>query len=505
MTDLTDFAKIFDWVNAKNPINWSDRANWTVRKEKRLDGIWLKKWVNKMTESVNKIEHNFRSNTAIISKHRTEALKSITKSSQLVLMGHVSKPVGKFLKACKNKEIKLPSTISKVSAEKEPCGNEVSEINVGPEWIRHFHSVLYEPGFYRRRKPKKTVDYFPFTNQDHLVHSIVAALLGRAILEAPIDDDANRAVRDQLKLKTGEWFKVDTVHELIAQVYNKQFSSASNDKSESTFETWLKEYWPAVALWHDSGYDTATWCLLTLREFSHCNSLYNLVTENYIVKGTFKELRKALKKELYPSVLSALTNTKKLDGYEYLWWADGCYDNNPATRPWGRFHALFSAYEFLKLHSNNGKLDKIDSLTKHLAAAIAEHHEQKIYTDIANKGQTDDDLAKLLIRNPLGTFLSFVDDLSGFERVDIEEGSNRTWTDTPKKFGKITFSINFNVKPLRIRQPKRGENKRLRFYRCGWKGEQNMKVKKRSLWGDIFEEPGANAPPSCNKDCPLNQ
>jgi hypothetical protein len=266
-------------------------------------------------------------------------------------------------------------------------------------------------------------------------------------------------------------------------------------------EVWLRRAWIATALWHDAGYDTATWYLLTAREFRHCQAVDRIMPAFW---EQFAEILGYLVAEigamLPPALQQAITRAQQdfLDQkspYEILWHLEGCNDQDPRSRPWGRLHAIFSAHEFLNCMA---PVERQRADVKHIAAAIAEHHEQvNLSADLLDW----DALWTNFERNPLASLLAFADNLAGFERVKVAEASPFITPDIGSSAARMSFDLDMNSAPLWT-IPDR--NRGLTFFR----GRQNQRrfPDRYSLWAAIDkadDDPPKKPSPLANRHCTI--
>ncbi len=482
MNTLSDFEALLSWDAFHEVIKWEDRKKWTSEKPYPLGAPWLKKQIKRMTSKLNSPRYkNYGTRSKVQDEAEKQGVKIYPEPVFDFLTARLHDSVKEFLIACIKNYIDIPATPHKHMAiprvKKEPCGEDLitSPCNLGPEWLRHFLGVLYDrEKFIEITSPN---EYFPFENRDHFVHSILVAAIGQVVLSAPIDDAARQAVEDELRkfyVKPVDLYLMETVKDLTCLVYGNKYKDFF--ENEASIEPWVELAWPAMAFWHDSGYDAATWFLLTFREFSHCETLKDIVENTDIIWNPLRKLNRLIGEEVSGAIKELLRRNSKGVGYHDMWYIDG-WKEDKEKGSWGRCHALFSAYEFLTRFFS----DSPPPIAAHLAVAIAEHHEQTDATLTEDSGLNDREFARRFVRNPMGEILSFADDVSGFSRPKLE---NVTIRKTKSGFGKISFSIDFNVHRLKISQP---DGKRIQFFRGSKWEEAKMKTKKRALWGDFSE------------------
>lgn len=486
MIKLGTYNEILSWEDFEKVIDWNKQKNWFSNKPHKLDRDWLQSQIERMISSL-KSAPNFEEYGSRVSAHekarKLHILDEFTEAARELLTSRLPKTMGDFLSLCIEQMIDLPSTIHKYAGGTELFHKNgqnipiiISRCNLGPEWIRHFMGVLYDKDFWEKSTRRK---YNPFRNRDHHIHSILVAAIGQVILSMPVDERGIRAVEKELETDEGALESVDTVEELAAEIYSRKYSKLLRKMQP---DDWIRQVWPAVAFWHDCGYDTATWCLLTFREFAHCTMLKNILKPPQIIWETLEELKTRIGSELSERMKLALDKDSTGDGYHDLWCIEEYGIEDASLRPWGRVHALFSASEFFERFQNDSYGQDNKDEISHLAVAIAEHHEPENEDAKNPQGLTDDVLAKRFVENPIRGILSFADALSGFARAEV-----RRLKVPPIKFGKIQFSINFNTEPLMMWKPKRGEETRIQFFRKGRWERKNMKQIRKSLWADFKE------------------
>jgi len=484
--ETEDYKKVFDWSDA----NW-----WTRIGGLRLDERGLRRQIGHFTNAVHTYEKlTFGSAKSRLTDAKRKELKELTKIGRRVLAGRLFQPVAGFLHACVENDLALPSTVKRINGNAEPCGEKVSYCNIGPEWIRHFLGVLVDAGEFQKITAQK---YNPFKSRDHFVHSLLVAAIGHAILAMRVDKPAKAAVAQRLGLSPTALSGVKCVGQLMAQVYSRKFPEIIGTDGFEAGD-WLRRIWPAVALWHDAGYDTATWCLLSFREFAHCCSLQSVVRDGAenVLWSCLRELQSVIGSDLPKSIRDALDTPSTGDGYKDMWNIDDHKTQDPKLLAWGRFHALFSAYEFIKRFGNSRPSTGLDPQIKHVAVAIAQHHEQVLHPGVSEGALTDEHMAESFVRNPIGSLLSFADALSGFSRVKVKVN----WLDnlvnlSVGRLGKISFSLDFGGKPLRVRMQGTAPNGRPYFYPDkflhrffpGKFLRSRMRLKKKALWGVLVE------------------
>jgi hypothetical protein len=247
---------------------------------------------------------------------------------------------------------------------------------------------------------------------------------------------------------------------------------------------WIKRVWPTVALWHDSGYDAATWSLLTWRVFSHSFAVKTALEARNVAVDVFEKVRSFLDHELEAEIGNAILRSATADdGYRHFWCLEECHIQNSNKRPWGRYHALFSAFEFIELLRTRENPEGL----RHLGAAIAHHHEQSLYAFPDAGNLTDEDVAKTFVTSPIGFILAFADLMSGFARTRLK--SNNT-------HGGLGLEIDCDREPLFIWRPSGGT--RFAFCRGIHPSKGPTTVKMRALWGDFLEADSGNA---TKQDC----
>ena len=460
--------------------NSPDKAWQAALKNMPLNGEWLKKEMENMTEKVYKIPpYGSRSGATggIPSEYRN--------SSFQLLAGPLDETLRSFLSNCFEKSIGLPVTVSRFGLSNEPCGMAISRYNLTPELIRHFLGVFYDKKKWEKQTGQK---FFPFENRDHLVHSLLVAILGNLILGVKVEPEDIEGVLEELQISNSEadvLGPIDNLFNLMSITYHKKFGL-----SPVNADNWLKKAWPAIAFWHDAGYDPATWFLLTAREFAHCRSLDH-INENLGIemKNIFKFLYSNVtnetwfnKNDLYKKLKLYSSNqlsdqSAPNDAYHLIWFIEGCHLQNPKSRYWGRFHALLSAYEFYKHYKWNGFTDPE---IKHLTVAIAEHHEQKM-----NPDQTRADMVKEFVRNPIGLLLCFADALATTQRVKLDWYEEAFYQGMSGRKGKLSFTMDLNTDPIYI---KNHTTSRPEFFH-GNRYEEQEEAKK-VLWGSILKKKG---------------
>jgi len=471
-------------------IDWNELNTWTTNSPKKLTIDWFRKNLKVITESVKQIIdsidriHGRSAGNARIAR---EQGKSLTAVANQLLLGTFPKLFLDFMCACKEYEIWLPSTLERGIGCNEPCGEEaiVSPFNLGPEWIRYFMSVLYRKNYF---KDKTRQNFFPFQNSDHLIHSVLVLLMGEVLFDVLIDDAAKEAVATILgDCDTRDIKKVKTLKDLMVYVYDSSHHSGLI-ASDTSVEDWLQKVWPLVALWHDVGYEAATWQLLTFREFSHSFAIKDLLGDFDIVSKIIRHLEKNLDLNFCPQFQQVFNCPEDVrTGYDRLWYTEGCQIQGVTKRAWGRLHALLSAFELsrvLKCEPEN--------VVKHLSTAVALHHERFFIDDIECGELEDEQLAKVFVKNPILCLLQFADEMSGFARakvVEMNKGVNAETKDGDEEryFDQIRFKVEWNKDPVCIWLP--NEKTRPRFYKGDLEdsiSQNSMMVKIRSLWGELM-------------------
>jgi len=485
---FSDFDALISWDDFHEVINWENGSKWTMKSPYSIDVGWLKRQIKRMTSKLNRRRfENYGGRRLEQDEALKQGLNIFRKDAFDFLTAHLSSPLKDFLSACIDIHIDIPATPFRQGSfprtKMEPCGKEIitSPCNLGPEWLRHFLRALYDrKEFKEKTYPNK---YFPFENRDHFVHSILVAAVGQLILSAPIDAAVKQSVKKELAYnfnKEVDLSWVDTVQDLMSEIYYCKFHGAF--KNQSQVNDWVKQAWPAVAFWHDSGYDVATWFLLTFREFSHCEALKDIVKKNgEMLWCLLDDLKRLLGDELYYSIDEFLDNIKSITDIEHhiLWYLDAWKEETQEKKTWGRCHALFSSYEFLKRFFFN----RSSPLGVQLAVAIAEHHEEMDPTLSEEYEINDRDLARRFIRNPMGEILSFADAVSDFSRSEIRD-MNSEDKKTSGGLGRISFTIDFNLHQISLWEP---YGRRFQFFKGIKWDEARMKIKKRALWGDFCE------------------
>lgn len=451
-----------------------DEAWQTALKNLPLGRQWLKKEIENMSRKVYELDisHGSRDGAA------EEIAFGLHSSSFQLLAGPLDKTLRSFLFNCIKKHRNLPVTASKNGLSHEPCGMRIPRHNLTPEFMRHFLGVFYDKKKWEKRTGQK---FFPFENRDHLVHSLLVAILGNLILGVKVEQEDIESVLEKLQISSSEADDLGPIHNLfnlMSITYYKKFGLNNPDDANA----WLKNAWPAIAFWHDAGYDSATWFLLTAREFAHCQSLSS-INDNLC-----KEMKNNVLKPLYSNIkdedLFGDLNEKLKDylsydlslnnAYHLIWFIEGYRIQNSKTRYWGRFHALLSAYEFYE----HFKWSFSDSEIKHLTVAIAEHHEQKM-----NPDQTRADMVKEFVRNPIGLLLCFADALATTQRVKLDWSDEAFYLGMSGRKGKLSFTMDLNADPLWIKHT----TSRPKFFRGNRYKERDV-VAKKVLWGSIVEE-----------------
>jgi hypothetical protein len=272
-------------------------------------------------------------------------------------------------------------------------------------------------------------------------------------------------------------------------------------------------------LWHDAGYDAATWQLLTFREFSHSFILRKQLEQFNLARTALSGLGEILDDSLGKRVVSALEIPEQVaTGYDCLWYADDCKIQGITKRAWGRFHAALSAIELSELLALDDNSVSNDKESKHLSTAVALHHEQVLIDDVVNGELDDKQLSILFVKNPLLSILQFADAMSGFARGKLKElhenpskdpiangdkadGRNRG-TDPSVGLEQLQLSLDWSKEPVRIWLPDGAS--RAHFYR-GKKESldtNNMFVRVRALWGNFVEDVNEDLP---SDRCPRSE
>ncbi len=439
-----------------------------------LDAKWLTKQIDHLNKTLMPLSYGATEGSLIICAH------DIAKSSFQVLAGPLDNIIRFFLFNSALSDLTIPSTAPKIgfNFKHEPCGNVRSRHNLMPEWLRHFSGIFYDKKEFQARIGRK---FFPFENRDHLVHTILVALLGNLIFGIEITDKIKKQVLDDIG-DDSNVKDVKNLFDLMSKVYQKRFG-----ESDVEINPWLKAAWAAVAFWHDSGYDATTWYLLTTREFSHSCLLSDL-SINKKIWAVFHNLYQIFRGEkLMEHLEEFLTQFKPKnrtlkstpdDPYHFFWFVEGCHIEKSNERHWGRFHALLSADEFLY---HFGKLGNIDKKINHLAIAIAEHHEPKL-----DPTRDPNDIINEFIRNPIGLLLSFSDALAATQRVKLDWSNIPVLMDMGGNKGNLSFTMDLNSSPLWIVPSEKDGSRCLDFLR-GYKHFHNKLVGK-TFWGQILKE-----------------
>ena len=302
MIKLTTYNEILSWEDIEKVIDWTKQKTWFSNKPHKLDRNWLQCQIERMISSLKSAPGFDEYGSLASAQEKASKLRifgDLTEAGRELLTSRFPKTVGDFLSLCIERKIDLPSTIPKYAGKTELFHEnsknkhmKISSCNLGPEWIRHFMGVLYDKDSWEKGTGQK---YNPFRNRDHHIHSILVAAIGQVILSMPIDERGIRAVEKELELDVGDLKLVDTVEELATEIYSRKYSKLLRKMQP---EAWIRQVWPAVAFWHDCGYDTATWCLLTFREFVHCTMLRNILKEPQIIWETLDELKQMVGNEL---------------------------------------------------------------------------------------------------------------------------------------------------------------------------------------------------------------
>ena len=469
--------------------NDPDEAWEAALKNLPLDGEWFKEEIENMSRNVYELDifHGSRDGAA------EEIAFGLHSSSFQLLAGPLDETLRSFLFNCLKKHRNLPVTVPKNGLSKEPCGMTISRHNLTPEFMRHFLGVFYDKKKWEKRTGQK---FFPFENRDHLVHSLLVAILGNIIMGVKVEPEDIKDVLEKIGINSStadDLGPTDNLFNLMSIIYQKKFGL-----SPVNADAWLKKAWPAIAFWHDAGYDPATWFLLTAREFAHCQSL------SFINDNLCKEMKNNVLKSLYSNIkgedLFGDSNEKSVttqapfrqeledylsydrspnDAYHLIWFIEGCHFQDSRTRYWGRFHALLSAYEFYKYFEQDNPDDRFsDSQIKHLTVAIMEHHEQKM-----NPDQTRAKMVEEFVRNPIGLLLCFADALAANQRVKLDWSEEAFYLGMSGRKGKLSFTMDLNADPLWINHT----TSRPKFFR-GNRYKKRDVVAKKVLWGSIVEE-----------------
>jgi hypothetical protein len=415
-----------------------------------------------------------------------------------VLAGPLNEEVERFIRACDPlTTIAIPATTPVRRGDRmvrEGCGRVHTSHNLSPEWLRHFMGALYDKEEFRKALDGR--EYYPFENQDHLVHSIFVFLFGHVVLGQEVDELATTCVYDSLPKGLVDKSVVTdckTVCDLVQVILAARGLIPPNTFADYDV-TWTRLAWSLIALWHDAGYDASTWYLLTTREFAHLNCLEPMPGKSQQqIKGIIDRIVNLLE-DFLPTDFSGLRlsspNCDRVDEpYHLMWCVDRCGPED--ERRWGRWHAILSAHEFLERLGWDMK--KQDQWLGILGGAIAEHHEQQ-KRNIAHDDNTnghkvfpdDKRLAADFVRNPLGVVLQFVDDLSGVMRVKVEwpDNSNNGVSFRPTG-SEVTFSLKLSDDSVFL-EPKADNNKRTAFYHASDRnGNGSREARKVSLWGTI--------------------
>jgi hypothetical protein len=458
-TTLSDFS-----------TSWNHEGSWANAFGKPVDDAWLQQKIDLLAEHVSTLPRKRGGN-------HVEPLADLAKSTMSVLGGRVSPPLRDLLAHCIEHDYPLPAIRRKLDDDAEPCGPIIVSHNLSPEWIRHFLGA-----FYSRKEFEKALagrKFFPYENRDHLVHTLICSFIGEVALGIPIEQRFKDAIAS---IQTSEDFRPPkNLFEALVEVYRSQHPNWFNDPMLVTEpEVWLRRAWLAASLWHDAGYDTATWYLLTSREFQHCEAVDRIKPA---FQQCFADILGQLSSEigalLPPRLLEAIQKAQQAfrarkRPYEILWHLEGCHEQDPRTRPWGRLHALLSAHEFLNFIDDS---ERQREDVKHIAAAIAEHHEQ---VNLSADRLDWEGLWAHFLRNPLAALLAFADFLAGFERVKVAEASPFIMSDIGNSTGRMSFDFDINSAPLWITQ---AQNLGYRFFR----GRQNQRriPDRYSLWALI--------------------
>lgn len=448
--------------------SWNHEGSWANAFGKEMDDSWLQRKIDLFAEHVSTIPRKRGGNYI-------DPLTDLANSTVSILGGRVSPPLTDLLTHCIKHDYPLPAVRQKLDDDAEPCGKIVVSHNLSPEWIRHFLGA-----FYNRKEFEKALSgrkFFPYENRDHLVHTLICSFIGELVLGIPLD----KPLQDAIVKETKATRPPKNLFEATAEVYRSRHSDWFKDpKLDTEPEPWLRWAWTAISLWHDAGYDTATWYLLTAREFQHCDAVARMTPA---FQDCFAKILGDLITQigtLVPETLQQAMGQAHQDfldrkrPYEILWRLEGCNDQDPRTRPWGRLHALFSAHEFLSFIDASER-DRED--VKHIAAAIAEHHEQ---VNLSADAPAWDTLWPSFLRNPLAAVLAFADNLAGFERVKVAEASPFIMSDLGNSAGRMSFDLDVNSAPLWISlDPKLG----YRFFRG--REHQHRIPDRFSLWAVI--------------------
>jgi hypothetical protein len=451
---------------------WDHEKSWEqATAHPPLDDSWLRDQLDRFSGTIKILG-------PIRGSRDYPPFKDLAEGAFAIFGGKASASLKDLLKRCIELEFVLPSTRSKIKGDNEPCGPIAIAHNLAPEWIRHFWGALYNKEEFTNTLGGR--EFFPFENRDHLVHSLNCSFLGQVCLGIPV---SNRLKRQILSLENNRSSEPPTnLFDALVQVYKAKHENwFQNNTCDTIAETWLKKAWVAVSLWHDAGYDAATWYLLSSKEFMHCRTvaLNEASLKNALLK-ILTCIQNGLRGTLCPSLSKEIRNAQIEIGkprnrlYDVLWYLDGCYNHEASSRTWGRLHAVFSAYEFL-FSFKSGDRQRED--VKHLAAAIAEHHEQFHMSKDANEW---DNLWKIFLRNPMASVLAFADYLAAFERTKVEEPSDFIGADIGLGTGRMSFDMNINSDPLWITHE--GSNLPL-FFRG--RRIQFRKPERYSLWGII--------------------
>ena len=482
--DLGSYEPLAEGVEGNQTIDWRVRGGWTEKSPWPLDEDWVRRELGRMQAALLiDAEPDYRLPGRAARRDAFRLRQRLSRLAMDVLFGALPEECQALVAACVASEAWLPLTVPRLTGAMEPCGKVYSPWNIGPEYIRHFMGVLYDKDRFAEVLGQ---EFFPFENRDHLVHSFLVVVMGLVLLSAPIDEEARTAVARVLGSHPDSLGHCLTVGALAEHVYALSRMAPRG----SSPAQWVRRAWPAVALWHDAGYDATTWNMLTWREFSHSFAVREALARINGVE-VLERVRSFLGASLVPEVRESIERAASAgDGYSHFWCLEGCEVQHPNRRAWGRYHALFSAFEFMELLRCQESPDDETSeeeRRRHLGAAIAHHHEQTQYAG-RDGGLTDGELAELFVASPIGCILAFADLMSGFGRTKVV--ADNTGTGVP-------FKIKWKKDPLYIWLP--GTLSRPVFCLGAKPSCGPMTVKLRALWGDFWE---AESQAAKIPDCP---
>jgi hypothetical protein len=483
--ELHNYEGFADGFNSGLNIKWIEREGCTETSPIKLDEDWLRYQLTHMATVLKKYDPQTNKLSPRTGYKVAFKRESLTDAAKALLFA-VTLPIEceDLLNACLTSETWIPLTVPRINHTDEPCGKAYDPSNLGPEYIRHFMRVFYDEDHFTETLGQK---FFPFENRDHLVHSFLVFLMGQVLLSAPVDEKGIAAVANILGESPDRLSYAKTIGDLAEHVYTtKKMAPRGTSPAQ-----WLKRVWPAVALWHDSGYDAATWSLLTWRLFSHSFAVKTVLEAGNVAVNVFEKVSSFLDDDLEAEMRKAILRSKTVeDGYRHLWCVEECHVQSSNKRPWGRYHALFSAFEFIELLRVRESPNKAPECRwlRHLGAAIANHHEQSLYEGRELSSLTDEDIAKTFVKSPIGSILAFADLMSGFARTRLKSNNH----------GGFDLEIEYDQVPLFIWRPR--DKTRLAFCRGTLPPDNPPNVKMRALWGDFLEkDPKNNATPSCSR------